>query len=256
MKSRTLVRDYIDIEIAVQAIDALEGRINTAVTTWVTYQNEFAGSEVDSYPSTDQELSDALKAEYATAKAARVSAEGDVTTSETDLLISQASAELAVEKVSLYEKEVQFCSEARVTYWLDYYGGVGTYKSGMTSFFDNAVAQYNLYSGETYPDPPSPANDWTGLHGVLTAASAAQAAFNSVEPSGASLDAVFTTFCAEATSSYNGALAAKSAADVDVANKVTAKEEAESALASAQTAEDEALAAVVAVCPDFDPDSV
>jgi hypothetical protein len=251
-----LVRDYIDVEVAVQAIAALEGRINTAVSTWITYQTEFEGTEIDTYPSADEELADALKADYATKKAARVSAEADVTTAETNLELAEGVAELAVEKVAIYEKEIQFCSEARAVHWAAYYSGVGVYKSGMKTFFDNAVAQYNLYSGVTYPDVPSSPNDWIGLHGVLQSAGSAQAAFNSVEPSGDALDTALLTFCNAASTSYGSAVSEKSAADQDVANKVTAKEEAEAALASAQTAEDEALAAVLNICPDFDPDSV
>lgn len=251
-----LVRDYDDIEIATQAIAALEGRINTAVTTWSDYQTNFEGTEIDTYPSEDQELVDALKADYTTKKAARISAEADVTTAETALTTAQAEAELAVEKVSLYENEVLFCDQARVTNWIPYYAGVGTFKSGMQTFYDNTIAEYNLYSGVTYPAAPSPANDWTGVYNVLQAAGSALAAFNSVEPYGTTLDSLFGTFCAEANAGYNVAVADKVTKDQAVANAVTAKEEAEAALAAAQTAEDEALAALLEVCPDFDPNSV
>jgi len=251
-----LVRDYDDIEIAIQAIEALEGRINTAVTTWVTYQTDFEGTETDNYPSADEELTDALKQDYATKKAARVSAEADVTSAETALTLAQSEAELAVEKVSLYQNEVLFCDEARVTNWIPYYAGVGTFKSAMQTFFDNMVTEYNTYSGFTYPTAPSPANDWTGVYNVLQVAASALAAFNSVETYGTSLDSLFTSFCGDANSSYNGAIADKTVKDQAVANAVTAKEEAEAALAAAQTAEDEALAAVMALCPDFDPNSV
>jgi hypothetical protein len=41
-----------------------------------------------------------------------------------------------------------------------------------------------------------------------------------------------------------------------VSDAALAKGEAEAALTAAQKAEDEALAAVYAVCPDFDPSSV
>jgi hypothetical protein len=249
-----LVRDYIDIEIAVQAIVALEGRINTAVTTWVTYQTEFAGTEIDNYPSEDQELVEALEAEYATAKTARITAETAVTTADTDLLLAQAAAELAIEKVDIYLREVQFCDEARVTYWLQYHSGVGTYKSGMTTFFDALILAYNTYSAMTYPAGP-PGNDWNSTFYALNAAAAVKASFNSVEPLGTSLDSTFSTFCGQVNSNYNGAVADKSLKDQAVAAAVTAKEEAEAALSSAQTAEDEALAAVVAVCPSFDPNS-
>ena len=46
------------------------------------------------------------------------------------------------------------------------------------------------------------------------------------------------------------------AAESDIATKTQTKIEAEQTLVAAQEAEDEALAAVLAVCPDFDPSSV
>ncbi len=251
-----LVRDYIAIEQAVQAVGALEGRINTAVTTWVTYQNSFVGSEVDNYPSADEELTDALKAAYAAAKATRVTAEEGVVTADTDLLLAQSAAELAIEKVAIYLTEVQFCDEGRVVDWVPYYAGVNTYKSVMESFYNNAIAEYNLYSTATYPAAPSPSNDWTGLRSVLLAAGSGQAAFNTVEPLGAALDSAFLSFCNQANINYNASVADKSLKDQAAAAAVTAKEEAEASLASAQTAEDEALASVMALCPGFDPNSV
>lgn len=251
-----LVRDYTDIEIANQAIAALEGRINTSVTTWVSYQTNFEGTEIDTYPSADQELIDALTAEYANKKSARINAEADVTAAQTDLITAQAAAELAIEKVSLYEAEVLFCDNARVTNWIPYFAGVGTLKSSMRTFYNNTIAEYDLYSGATYPNAPSPSNDWTGVYSVLQAAGTALAAFNSVEAYGTTLDSLFSSFCADANAGYNAAAANKVVKDQAAANAVTAKEEAEAALVVAQTAEDEALAAILALCPDFDPNSV
>jgi len=77
------------------------------------------------------------------------------------------------------------------------------------------------------------------------------AAFN-----GTSLDAAFLAFHLSVGGYYTSQQGVIATANVTAANAVTAKKEAEASLASAQLAEDAALAAVLAVCPDFDPSSV
>jgi hypothetical protein len=69
-------------------------------------------------------------------------------------------------------------------------------------------------------------------------------------------EAKLAAFCADVEINYNSAVADLATKNQEVASAVTAKEEAEAILASAQTAEDAALAAVLEVCPDFDPRSV
>lgn len=66
----------------------------------------------------------------------------------------------------------------------------------------------------------------------------------------------FNTFCANASASYVAWVNTKQACDQTVASLTTEKAELDAELEAAQAAEDAALAAVLAVCPDFDPTSV
>lgn len=71
-----------------------------------------------------------------------------------------------------------------------------------------------------------------------------------------SLYPMLSTRGAECGSDLQSQINNKSAAEAVIATATQDKIEAEQALAAAQAAEDAALAAVLAVCPDFDPSSV
>jgi hypothetical protein len=65
-----------------------------------------------------------------------------------------------------------------------------------------------------------------------------------------------TLFWQNTTAKLSWSYNAKVNADSLVADAVTTKKEAEASLAAAQKAENAALAALMAVCPTFDPASV
>jgi len=66
----------------------------------------------------------------------------------------------------------------------------------------------------------------------------------------------FNSFCAVASANYTTWINTKQARDQNVATLTTEKIALSAELVAAQEAEDAALAAVLAVCPDFDPASV
>jgi len=66
----------------------------------------------------------------------------------------------------------------------------------------------------------------------------------------------FTAFCANANAQFVAWSNTKQASDQNVADLTTEKAALDAELVAAQQAEDEALAAVLAVCPDFDSASV
>jgi hypothetical protein len=75
-------------------------------------------------------------------------------------------------------------------------------------------------------------------------------------PQQANVNTRLTDACANVSAQYTTALNTQTNAASDVSDCTEAKEKATATLAVAQEAEDAALAALVAVCPDFDPSSV
>ncbi|RLI88037.1 MAG: hypothetical protein DRP01_00355 [Archaeoglobales archaeon] len=268
--SSELRREYLTLDVAVQAKDAVKSRVNDGVKAWYTYVTEFEGSSSDVYPTVDPSYEQALINAYTAAKVARVAAEGTVTDADTDVTVAEAEASAAAQIVAIYQSEKSFCDSARLVAWTNYYGAVGSFSSSIVTqnnrysgFITSITAAYDAHSGSTYPVAPTDP-DWSTVFTALNSYSSDPAnfqtgplaLFQSSENYGATLDAEFAAFCAAAAANYTAALGQKQAKDQAVATSVTAKEEAEASLVVAQEAEDTALAAVVAVCPTFDPLSV
>lgn len=268
--SSELRREYSTLSVAVEGKDAIDSRINDAVKAWYTYITEFTGTDTDAYPTTDPSYEQALKDTYAAAKEARKAAEEDVGTKESDLIVAGEKANSAAQLVLIYKAEVEFCQSTRVVNWSNYFGAVNTFKPASVSlnnkyqsFVTSIIGTYNAQSGSIYPGAPvDPA--WTSIWQALNTyqgdpaafVAGALATFQSNENYGALVASEFATFCGTANTNYVGAINAKAVTDKAVSDAVTAKEEAEATLATAQEAEDTALAAVMAVCPDFNPLSV
>ena len=279
----TMLKEYTELEVAVQAKAAIVSRVEESVNAWITYMSDFAGTSDVYHPTGDPGLEESLVIVYTDAKAARVAAEEDVVSAEADIVLAEAVAALAAEKVSIYQKQVEFCADASQVYWANYYAAVGGYTQQMSTFmtaseyhsvdyqnmWTDVKEQYNNFTGEAYPANPGGAYSalWSILqkneqnpaayqNGALDTIKKAQTTFQQNEKYGASLNDACAAFCGAATASYNVAAAEKSLKDIEVANAVTAKENANAVLVAAQTAEDAALTAILALCPTFDPNSV
>lgn len=268
--SSELRREYKTLQVAVDAKEAAKSRVNDGVKDWYTYITEFEGSSSDVYPTTDPSYEQALINTYTTAKATRVAAEGNVADAVTTLTVAQSEASAAAQIVAIYSNEKSFCDSARLVAWTNYYGAVGSFSSSTVTqnnrysgFITSITAAYDANSGSTYPAAPiDPA--WNTVFSALntyhtdpaTFQAGPLALFQASENYGANLDAEFAAFCAAASANYTAAIGQKQLKDQGVADAVTAKEEAEASLVVAQEIEDTALAAVMAVCPTFDPLSV
>ena len=279
----TLLKEYTELEIAVQAKAAIVSRVEESVNAWITYMSDFAGISDVYHPTGDPGLEESLVIVYTDAKAARVAAEESVVDAEADVVLATAVAALAAEKVAIYQKQVEFCANASQVYWTNYYGAVGVYTQQMSTFMTasehhsadyqnmwmDVRDQYNAFTEATYPVDPG--GDYSELHsilqqheqvsagyqsGALDTIKKAQTTFQQNETYGTSLNDACAAFCGEANASYNVAAADKSLKDIEVANAVTAKENANAVLVAAQTAEDATLADILALCPTFDPNSV
>lgn len=131
--------------------------------------------------------------------------------------------------------------------WLDFYNTLKGYENTPTAFSTALTTYGTAVSG----------------YGPHTTLGTSLAAFQTILDAYTSTDTLITSINFELTDFCSTAIAAYSAAVVQVTQKeaaitvaVNAKNEAEAELASAQETEDAALAAVQEVCPDFETTSV
>lgn len=256
-------RDFTGLETAKQAKDAIYSRIDTLASTWFDYITNFRGvDDISSHPSVSPEFEQQLKDAYADAKADRIQAESDLEDADEALEDAQTAADNAAAIEAIYKDEVDFCIESYNGYWTDFLAVSNQLYTDSNVFFTAMVAAFNAWSSVD-SDSPWPAVPSTGtsqaarttMHTAMVEYQLDLNIYNS-SSSGGSLAASFLAFCQDANNEYSIAQNNKVARDADVAAAVTAKKEAEAVVTSAQVAEAAALAAVLAVCPDFDPLSV
>jgi len=257
--------DYSDLEIAMQARQEIDGRVNTLVTTWQAYYSSFytPTAETLTFPNADESYTQELKTAYSDAKAARVVAEEDLATKTTTLSDAEEDYDDATTQVDMFLASVNFCEKLRDPthgFWTILKSGISSYEAGNNSLFDDLKTAYEQWSGTPWvlTTAPAPTDDWFFLYNVMyTWYTSIKPAWDTTgAPQVANVDNILTNVCATASSEYASAVSDQSAALADVNTAAQAKEEAAATLAAAQEAEDAALAAVVAVCPDFDPDSI
>jgi hypothetical protein len=264
-RTNMFVARYTDIELAVQAKQAISQRIDTAVNTWYSYKEDFRETPPlvpTDHPTTDEEYLQTLTNEYKAAIAARQAAEADAVAAAEAVKDAEAEAAAAAKLVQIYQAETTFCQTANKTYWLGTPGvksGVSALSSASKTFFNAIKSLYNTYSGGyTYPAHPGSGeffDMWSALS-VMEAALTGTGGWSTSEPYMSLLDTALSDFCAAATLGYSTAVNEKNNKDLAVANAQTAKEKADASVATAQANEDAALAAIKAVCPTFDPSSV
>jgi len=269
-RANAFIVRYTDVELAVQAKQAVLQRIDTAVNTWYTFRSEF---EVPApppplpilyRPETDEEYLQTLVNAYKAAVEARISAEADAVLAQAAVTAAEAEAAAAAALVQVYEKEVTFCQTARSTYWLSTLGiknGVANLSTKSQQFFNDTKAVYNSYgSCGTYPACSAAPGTWQyDLHAkllVMEAALTGTGGWSTSEPYMALMDSTLAAFCSAASTGSTTAVNNTNTKDLAVANAQTAKEKADASVATAQANEDAALAAIMTVCPTFDISSI
>jgi hypothetical protein len=254
----SLLRRYSDLNQAVQAKDAVRSRIDNSVNAWHTYKADFEGSELLSHPTAEATFEQQLQDDYSDAKDARIAADVALAAADVALALAQDDAADAFELGEVYKDDLTFTEQAYATYWIAFYAAENTFYQNMLDRFTSFKGDFLVITGFTYISSGNVGGTaaqeaWLDhlqqmeidLHTVATKA------FN-----GSSLDSSFRDFHTSVGGLYAAQQGVISTANVTAAAAVTAKKEAEASLASAQLAEDAALAAVLAVCPDFDPASV
>lgn len=254
--SQTLQRRYSDLNTAVQAKDAVRSRIDNSVQAWRTYSTDFSGTETFNHPTAEATYEQQLKDDYVDARDARIAAEEVVTDADAALVLAETAVTNAIAVSSIYSDDLAFTSQSYSIYWVNYYLAVNTFRTNMAARFTGFLVEYAALSGNPYKPTGSYSNSYDAWLAQLQFMDQAITAMNTANSNGTSLDPAFLAHHTLAGGNYSSQQGVIATANVAAANAVTAKKEAEASLASAQLAEDAALAAVLAVCPDFDPSSV
>lgn len=265
-RTNMFVVRYTDLELAVQAKQAVAQRIDTAVNTWYTFKEQFRSLDpppLDPRPTTDEEYLQTLTTAYKDAIAARQAAEAGVVTSTEAIKDAEAAAAAAAQIVAIYQTEVTFCQTGRVTYWASASGiltGVANLAGAFKTYFNSMIIWFNAnnptYHTGHYPGIPPAPGVWYAFYAYLVSVELALQSWAVSEPYMALFDTSITDFCSGATTGYTIAVNDKSNKDNAVSTAQTEKEKADATLATAQANEDAALAAIKAVCPTFDPSTV
>ena len=275
---------YDKLEDAVLAKEAVYSRIDTLCRDWIQYQADFFGLAVDTeHPRVDPTFEEQLISDYTDAKLARIAADQALVLAEVDESAKEEAVSIAADWVTKSE-EAQDHHTAINTPWTTYKGVTSTFYNSWIRSSNGVIAKwetlleslktaYNNYSvlaGDvsTYPTPPTPASSHETeraafLLAVTTFESYMDPTFKTQVSARGTAEIEETkvtenigyystwagTFNSDAIGDYNTAVSAHEDA-------IIAKNAAQVEQSSAEEAEEVALAALLAVCPDFDPDSV
>lgn len=248
--SSTLTRNYTDLNLAVQAKEAVKSRVNDGVRSWYDFSSDFMGDTDVYHPTADATYEVQLQDAYYAARTTRQDAETAFAASEASLVLARDAATANTAITAAYKVQLDYITRARA-YWDTYFGIIQTITSGLgfagkTKTYQTTVAQLIADA-----DPADP------LYSVWVAAYATQEAnletLSNNEISATQLTAELLTSYQSLTGLYNTSLQQATVKNNAVSAAVILKKEAEALLASALLAEDAALALALAVCPTFVP---
>jgi hypothetical protein len=257
--SSTLQRRYSDLNTAVQAKDAVRSRIDNCVQAWQTYSTDFSGTDTNYHPTAEATYEQQLKDDYVDARDARVAADEAVALADAALVLAQDAAADAMAISNIYQTDLSFTNQSYAIYWVNYFAAENAFASSMAARFAAFKLDFLAVTGFTYVSAPGTVGGTAAQNAWLAHLQQMEIDINvrtSAAYNGSSLDPAFLAYHNLAGGNYTTQQGVIATANVAAAAAVTAKKEAEASLASAQAAEDAALAAVLAVCPDFDPASV
>lgn len=207
-----LVKQYPDLEVAIQAKAAIKSRIDASISLWYRYQEAFVGIIDSLHPGVDPEYELALENTYLEARDARIAAEGDVASAEVVLDAAEVLLAHAEEISGIRKDEADFCAEVNGTLWPDLLSIQGAYNpavaalftssksfwlssqtfndnsavfySDSSTFFNDLVVDYNAFPtgppNPSYNGPPTLTPDWTDFYNTLKGYDGKPAAYNAL----------------------------------------------------------------------------
>lgn len=231
--SASVTNSYDTLETGNDAAQAIRDRVNALITDWITFRTTFNAPDptpaLYTFPSTDASQSTALINAYAIAKQDRYAKQTAKATSDAALVATQA----------------------------DY-----TYKSGLIPSFaaqtvvvqgylTTVISQFGtlLVAANVFLSANLAGTGVSAFNAAVTQATIQQSAMAGYTTAAAALVTSVQSYTNARASDQATAATALTAAQSDQITKTQQ-------LASAQTLEAAALAAVLAVCPDFDKTSI
>jgi hypothetical protein len=260
--SNTCTISYPTLEVAIAAKATISSRVNECINLWISYRDSFMddGLVVHPFPTVDASYEQGLKDAYTGAKSYRVTKETAATAAASALTLATTDAANAAALVAIYTVQTDFCTKDRINAWIPLKVAVTDFTGTTQTQVTNLKATFMPLASLGHSWPPTPAEegaltpDLHALYHEILAISNSVDTYNNVgAPLATTLDTDFAAFCSAAATNRTAAVTTKAADDLAVANAATAKEEADAELASAILAEAAALAAVKAICPDYDP---
>lgn len=234
--SATTTNSYDTLETANAAAVTFQDRVNALIESWITYNTQFSAPTptpaIFTLPRVDDSQKEALIAAYKVAKQDRY---------QKQLLKTEADAAL-------------LRAQTDYTYKQNLVAGATTLVSGTT----DAGSQLNTTTlwfdglktaGDTFRAANPGGTGGAAFDTALASAANQQTSMTTFEANAATLTATTTTYRNARQTESNTANTALTAAQSDQTTKAQQ-------LVSAQATESAALTAVLAVCPDFDKNSI
>lgn len=238
--SASSINSYDTLETANDAAGVLQDRVNALVEAWIEFRTTFNAPDptpaVYTFPRTDASQKTALIQAYKTAKQDRY--QKQLTKTEADAALSRASTQYTYRQ-SLVSGASGMSTMATVNQ-----SQMASLSAGISALIVSGTTFFVAAAGT----PPSGAEK-TAFQAALTTATQVQSASVGYISDAASLAATVAAFHSARTTDAATANTALTAAQSDATTKAQL-------LLSAQTTESAALAAVLAVCPDFDKHSI
>jgi hypothetical protein len=239
----TNVSSYSSLIVAVQAKKVLQARIDELIYQWKLYSQQLISPDEFEFPLVPSSIVNAAKDTYYAAKGVSDTKDIALLTAQADyslknLLATRAASDLnaAIGRQSSCA-QIQSLMTAAVT-------GENAFRTAAVAF---SAAASTFESGvNSGVNPTFEANIATFNTAITAEASQGQAILSA-------LQSMINTECANETTAVTTAAAAKTTADAALASAQTTLTVAQAEATAAQADEDAALAAVIDVCPDFEP---
>lgn len=231
---------YETLETANDAAVAFQDRVNALIEAWITFRTEFNAPDPSpalyTFPRVDATQKEALIAAYKTAKQDRYQKQLDKV--EADAELGRAQADYTYKKNLTTDVDLMAAAAVKN-------------QSEMTSLaggLGSLLVSGNVFLAAATTSPPS-AGDKTAFQAALAAATTLQTTSSTYLADAATLTSLITSYQSARGADATAAASTLTTAQSDQITKAQL-------LTSALTLETAALAAVLAVCPDFDKHSI
>ena len=262
--------EFDDVTTAASAKEVVQIRVDSLIADWITYTTAFLVPVDFPMPAPESTLVTAAKAAFAQAQSDSAAAEAALATANAESAEAQAEAARASDTYVAALTDSNTCTQTSATA-SSMKAAEDAFRAAMNTF-KTAEGSFQA-SSETFKDQavtaeaanPNPtfSGQITTYSGLLTTNAAnltnAAAALTAELQNGKSLiDLLVSNIaseCATKAAAVVSTATAKSTADAAVATTQTAQSQAQATATAAAAAEAAALAAVLAVCADFDPNA-